>query len=363
MALCLPYFGELGATPLTPSPLTIALSLGQWLIKEKRNVYYVQVEATAENKEQARQESFRLAVEMAVGSLVVSELEVKNNELIRNDVFKYSAGFVDDFSIKSESLVGNKTRLVVDVWVSESKIADRLLNVSKADGTIDGSRSAAQINSLLIEKKAGDQLLDLVTRDFPKRAFDVKTNKAEIRIKERNAIVKIRTQISWNKQYFESLAEAFERTRDGEMWIDDNRSSNFQFVVTYLRKQDWLPSYASYTDTKKQDILLRNIIASRPNIKLTIKDSAGANLVTACFEDVHFSGTYFGPSFSRLHHGNDQYGQPLGQLFASSDPKAHFGFYGTYIATIDLALELKNLEPLSEMSVTEAQIVRSTECK
>ena len=45
----------------TPSytPLSIALSVGQWLTKDTKKVYYVQVEATADNLEAARQEAFR----------------------------------------------------------------------------------------------------------------------------------------------------------------------------------------------------------------------------------------------------------------------------------------------------------------
>ena len=41
------------------TPLSIALSVGQWLTKDTKKVYYVQVEATADNLEAARQEALR----------------------------------------------------------------------------------------------------------------------------------------------------------------------------------------------------------------------------------------------------------------------------------------------------------------
>ncbi len=129
---------------ITPSPLTIALTVGQWLIKDSQKVYFVKVESTASTPAQAREEGFRLAVRQAVGALVVAETEVKNQQLVRNDIIQYSSGYVQDFKILSESQVGSMSRVVMDVWVSDSKIANRLLNVSKDDGSIDGEKSAVQ---------------------------------------------------------------------------------------------------------------------------------------------------------------------------------------------------------------------------
>jgi hypothetical protein len=121
---------------LAPSPLAIILTVGQWLIKDSQKAYYVQVESTAATAAQARAEGFKLAVSQAVGTLVVTESEVKNQQLVRNEIIQYSSGYIQDFKILSETQVGSMTRIIMDVWVTESKIADRLLNLSKADGVI-----------------------------------------------------------------------------------------------------------------------------------------------------------------------------------------------------------------------------------
>jgi hypothetical protein len=176
------------------SHLSIALSVGKWLIKDSKKVYYIQVESTAPSEEQARQAGFKLAVTQALGALVVAETEVKNKELVRNEILQYSAGYIDDFKIVSNTQVGGMTRLVMDVWVVESKISNRVLGESRADGTVDGSRAALQQQTYLREQYTSDQLIDLVTRDFPKHAFDVKTPKIEITQEGRDSFINIYLQ-------------------------------------------------------------------------------------------------------------------------------------------------------------------------
>ena len=130
------------------TPISIAITAGQWLTKETRKLYYVQVEATADNLEAARQEGLRLAVDMAVGTFVLAENEIRNGEVLRKDLIKYSAGYVERFETKSETAIGNRTRVVLDVWVSESKISSRLMGVSQARNTINGSKSISIINNI-----------------------------------------------------------------------------------------------------------------------------------------------------------------------------------------------------------------------
>jgi hypothetical protein len=102
---------------LAPNPLTIALTVGKWLVKDSQKAYYVQVESTASTPAQARTEGLKLAVSQAVGTLVVAESEVRNQQLVRNEIIQYSSGYIQDFKILSESQVGPMSRVVMDVWV------------------------------------------------------------------------------------------------------------------------------------------------------------------------------------------------------------------------------------------------------
>ncbi len=346
---------------LTPSPLSIALTVGQWLLKEDRKVYYVQVEATADDKEQARRDGFRLAVEMAVGALVVSETVVRNKELVRQDILKYSSGYIDNFAIKSEAKVGNKVRLVMDVWVGESKIADRLLNVSKAEGAIDGARVAAQQESLKSKQDSAARLLELVAKDFPRRAFDIKVGKTVTRVDGERATISVPVEIAWNKQYLDSLLEALDKTKDGT----ESGTYNFkqhQSIITYRKIGGWINYFASYHNTKPVEILSTHFFESQPQVRLNFRDDANALLAFNCREIAPLTGVFYGDA--KMIVGLHPLEQPTGQFVANGAPAAHIGIYGDYDVGGNLHTTIQgNTDLIARMRKVDVEVVRRADCE
>lgn len=365
LALALTAISPAGAgdlkSSLMPSPLSIALTVGQWLLKEDRKVYYVQVESTADDNERARREGFRLAVEMAVGALVVAETEVRNKGLVREDILKYSAGYVDNFAIRSEARVGNKTRLVMDVWVGESKIADRLLNVSKDEGTLDGARVAAQMESLKGKQDAAARLLEIVARDFPQRAFDIKVGKILTRVDGERATIAVPIEIAWNKKYFESLLEVLDKTKDGT----ESGTYNFkqhQSIISFRKLDGWITYFASYQNTKPVEILSKHFFNSYPQVRLNFRDGENALLAFNCREIAPLSGTFYGDA--KMVIGLQPLEHPTGQFIANGAPGAHIGIYGDYDVGGNLVSTIQgNTELLSKVRKVEVQIVRKSECE
>ena len=64
-------------------------------------MFDVDVESYASTFEEAKKEGFRLAVEYAVGSLILSETEVRSDRMKRDEIITYASGFVEDFKILS----------------------------------------------------------------------------------------------------------------------------------------------------------------------------------------------------------------------------------------------------------------------
>jgi hypothetical protein len=345
---------------LTPSPISIAISIGQWMMKEDRKVFYVQVEATANGKEEARSEAFRLAVEMAVGALVVSETEVKNAELVRKEIIKYSSGFVDNFIVKSESQVGNKTRLVIDVWVGESKIADRLVNVSKAEGVIDGARAAAQQESIANEKNSAARLIELVVKDYPRRAFDIKVGKITTRVEPKKIAIIVPVAMKWNNKYLESLIEVLDRTKDGSDSIEYG-SRRRKFVVAYRKIDGWLTYYVSYNDPKPRDILLHYFFESKPQLRINFRDNDNNVLAVNCRQIDPLSGTYYGDA--KMIIGSHTLELPTGQFISNGTPTSHIGIYGDYRVVGNLPTEFQNnTELLAKFTKVDVEIVTKNDC-
>ena len=115
-----------------PSPISVAITVGQWLMKDREQVYYLQVRAQGRDEKHARNQAFRLAVEQAIGALVLAETEVRRGNVERNDVISYSSGFVHDFKILEQRTVNGVHEIVVDVWVARSHLADRLLSTIRS---------------------------------------------------------------------------------------------------------------------------------------------------------------------------------------------------------------------------------------
>ena len=199
---------------LKPSPIGIALSVGQWLLKDRKKVYFIRVQGEGYSYEEAKQQAFATAVDRAVGAVVLSETEVINRQVIRNDLIKYSAGFIDDFKVTKQETIGNVYRLDVDVWVSDSKISDRLLGGSKQEGRIDGDRHAAQLESINRSTVAGDRQLQVVLNDFPKRSFVTKAGKTNIEIQpDRSALLTVDYIVYWDYRYLEALSESLKNLK------------------------------------------------------------------------------------------------------------------------------------------------------
>lgn len=352
-------------TALTPNPLSIALSVGQWLIKDSRKVYYVQVESTAKTAADARAEGFKLAVSQAVGTVVVAETEVKNDELIRKEIIQYSSGYVEDFKILKESQVGDMIRIVMDVWVGESKIADRLLNTSNAPGSIEGAKVATQFKTNLNEKQSGDQLLTLVLNDFPERAFDIGVGKTQTQLKARSLEIYIPITISWNRKYIDALYEVLVKTRESEFPL--NRQSQYgrplPSIIMIDRKKDWFPTYAGYTDSAKQQLLERYLIATSPSVQTILKDESGKEMHSFCLQFPHMSGAFFGES-AFGYYQPDRGNSPGGQFFSSWAPSANFAIYGDYVLNRTIVFTLEKFTPdLENLKSVEVRVVKQRSCK
>ena len=197
------------ARSLMPSPLGIVLTVGQWLMKDRVEVYHVRVQGTAPNESQARDNAFRLAINQAVGSLVISETQVRDGDLAQHEILNYSSGFIHDFKILKTSMAGSQVQVEMDVWVSKSLIADRVLNISRGQAQVEGGRISAQIHSFQQERATADRVLETVLADYPRRAFDIQVGKTQVAADEQRKIwLQVPVEIAWNPTYLASLTEA-----------------------------------------------------------------------------------------------------------------------------------------------------------
>jgi hypothetical protein len=284
MLLAQPAHGQAVLPLLMPSPLSIALTVGQWIMKDSRKVYYIEVQSQAPTFEAARAEGFRLAVENAVGSLIISETEVRNNRIVRDEIITYASGYVDRFEIVDRQEGNNRVTLKMKIWVAHSSLANRLLNESRAAGQVEGERVNAQIQTFKQQRQAGDRVLTTVLNDYPRRAFNVGVLPTKIVVdKNRNPNLYVAFDLSWNQGYLTALAEAVrvigQRT-DCSAWLKN--CSQAQTV------QVSMPGYSSNTNAWFDDdvawqLMHSHMIQSRPAFQVVIRNPANQVQFKDCF--------------------------------------------------------------------------------
>lgn len=331
---------------LMPSPLGIIILVGQWIVKDNKKVYYIRVRGEGPNFVTARQNGLRLAVEQAVGTLVLSETHVRDQRIVRDEIITYASGFVDRYELVDADYVDRVNRVTMDVWVSESRIANRLLNESVGTGTIDGNRLALQVETLQHERATGDQVLETVLRDFPQRAFDVKVDRTNLEIgTQRNLQVDIPYSVAWNETFLNSLFESLRRTgsEPARCWWptpECTRRERRQFTINGV----------SFDDMVRPAAVVKHMaVDNKPAVELNIVDAHGRTLVKNCQMIL----------FSNME--NMPYNVPTRYFFQVSDRTVHVD--RTYringIFRLNLGQDVQNLRTAQRI---EVRIVPEKQC-
>lgn len=286
---------------LAPSPISVIISTGSWIMQGTARLYQVDVQAKGATFEIAKTDAFRLAVEQAVGTLLLSETEMQNGNITRRDVINYASGYVDRFEVLSRTDNPDAVQVTFRVWVSHSQIANRLLGQSKDSGQFDGSRAQAQISTLLQERQSGDRAVTAVLNDFPLRAFTVKVGKLELKFDGgRNAVVEIPFQITWNYDYLISLQEVLKKTSQSSATQEPNGAvlsclfdrSNCTRQA-YVRINTKIPDkfffsknilLLGFDDNGKPDLIKSKMINSQPRVQITVRNNSNQVVSTQCYQ-------------------------------------------------------------------------------
>lgn len=197
---------------LTPSPLGVVLAYNTYL-KDQKKVYYIRVQSQARDFEQAKKQAFRLASEQVAGTVLLSESELRNSNLTRDEVITYSSGIVDEYRIVDRFDSADGVRLTVDIWIADSVMAQRVLARSATERGIDGAAMSARVDSILDERQRGEALIRAVLYDYPKRAFQVTMSQPNVNMDiVGNAYSEIEWEVSWDQRYVDAFQEAAKQT-------------------------------------------------------------------------------------------------------------------------------------------------------
>lgn len=328
----------------TPHPVSIVLTVGHWLTQDSKKLYYVEVKSRARDFESAKAEGFRLAVEHAVGTLVLSETETANSRINRDDIITYASGYVDRFEITDRTNVGNSVELTMKVWVTHSAIANRLLNTSETSGQIDGERVATNIATITHERRSGDRIISTILTDFPKRSFDIELEPTKVIYdNNRRGQMKIEFYMRWNKLYLNSLAEALKTVNHNPKCQGIIKSCNFTSLIEVRQPGFSSNTQAHFNDSVLWTMFQQQLVLSRPAIQVILRDHQGAPQFKQCF---------YTPE---LDHSNWRK-----HYYVGINP-GHISVNGDYGRWFNTYIDLTNL-PVERLNRVELTVIRSSEC-
>jgi hypothetical protein len=313
----------------------------------------IRVHGEGATEEQAKQNGFRTAIELSVGSVVVSDRQTVNGTLNKDEILNYAAGYVTNFKVIDTIPLSGKTLVIMDVWVNSSKIADRILGVSTKPETLEGEKQVAKLQTLLDSKQNGDRLLKQVMSDFPNKAFTISTDEVEIRVDgNRTPWLFIKYEMRWNYNYLMAVNEALSvmaESKNGVMSpiLDRLAGQSATGYVTIMAKdpKDFiLGNQWHYRPDNTSFALLQGMLANQgPYIRITVRNVHAERVFMGCMPNQRARGKAF---------------YSVGE---------NVPFYGNNVETgyvqINIDSSPKLLRNLKEATTVELSITSRDDCK
>jgi len=284
---------------LTPSPVSAALSVGTWVFtSDKKKLYEIEVQAQAQSFDAAKKEGFRLAVEHAVGNFILSETEVNNSRMKRDEIITYASGFVDRFVVQDRTDSPDSVRVSMKVWVAHSSIAQRLLNKSEDARDLEGPRVQAKVETYQEYRNNADRVLAAVLNDYPQRAFDVGMEPSQVVLDSaRQPVVMVPFVLRWNEKYLNSLVETVQRVNPKPDCASSFRQCNTRSMITVRVNTFAKDPGAWFDDDITWNVMFQRMVLSRPMYRVIVKNQYGREQLRQCYPARELDGLEYRPRY------------------------------------------------------------------
>jgi len=106
---------------------------------------------TALARDQAIQDALRLVVEQAAGTMVSSETLVQNYEVLRDQIYSKSQGYIQRYEVTDESIEGNLYKVTIQAAVAEGDLKNDIL----ALGLLMARKNMPRVMIMVAEQNVG----------------------------------------------------------------------------------------------------------------------------------------------------------------------------------------------------------------
>jgi hypothetical protein len=152
--------------------IALLLILGSFQAWADDKVQTVESVGSGLTKGQAKADAIRSAVQKVVGGFVSSDLIMKNDEIIKDEVLMFSAGYVDKVVVVSENFSSDNTYKVrIRADVVSQRVQRKLEELNIATKSIDTQSLFAEALTKMDQRDNTQTLFKKVLNNFYERAF------------------------------------------------------------------------------------------------------------------------------------------------------------------------------------------------
>jgi len=263
----------------------------------------ITVDGYGADRESAKRDAFRTAIENVCGTTVLSDREHFNSRTTHNKVITYSACRVDNYTILEEG----DGKITMRVNVTRNNISQRLLASENKFRTPPNIKS--QLNTSKEENNTGDELIDSVFRDYPYRAYNVKSDPHIVKDPYRNTYLEVPFTITWNYNFIKSMIDTFATfDNKGPGVIKISAKNPDAFLI-------------GHSDTFHIDDLYRLshikskfVLQNEMRLRIKARDNTGRTVLNICYSPEYRAGGIFfsvGVRNNLTIFGNDRYTDTL----------------------------------------------------
>lgn len=295
--------------------------------------------------EKAKQNAFVNAIEIYVGTVVVSEKELINQKLTKDEILNYSSGFIGDYKLVSQVVIGSQVQVVMDVTVVPNRISHRILGKHNDTKNIDNQKIKTQIDSFLSQRDNANKLLQQVLNDYPYKAFEIEARPFYIKNNYSTMQFKMPYKLNWNYNYLQSLNDTLNYIQDHKSEFLSRAPSQVHIMVKnpndlFLGKK----TKFEFQDPRYTNQLHDNFYNNELRILARLLNDKNQTVWHIC------------------HHPNFLSGKK--PAFYSSGDANNLVFFGNAIEQGEITLDISpNLYAiLNTINRIQLQIVKHTDC-
>ena len=247
-----------------PTPAGVVLQIGSWIWSASGSgTRTVTVQAHADTAAEALTLAQRMAVEQAVGTVVIAAAHAESDRMVSDGVWTYSGARIERYDVVEQTATSTTIRAVVR--------AMRMHTIPVRTSTAEAFVTPAATQQ--VAWSSGDAVIQQFLTTYPTNSFRVSTQAPEwIQTDQRQQELRVRFQVTWSDQWLAAWRELADATH------------------TDMRR----------LDRARQNVILAQVLDTRPQVQITVLDAGGQTVYQAC------------RAYSELDPQQvEQYGQPF----------------------------------------------------